>query len=351
MTKKCCLNIVIILLVSFSLARGKCDADEVINPQAEAGGVFVKAGTRTTKNGKTWKTAYSDLQKGIEDAFKNNKKKVYVAQGTYTPTSWPNSADEDKNNGRNNHFSLRNGVEVIGGFPGEKVDESNNPEQYKTILSGNIGTKDNDSDNVYHVFYHPATAKLDKTAKLVRVIIAKGNANSFFPHNNGGGMANSNSSPTLTNVKFNSNTAKDDGGGMYNNNSTPELTTVTFTNNKATYDGGGMYNSNNSSPTLKDVEFTSNEATNNGGGMFNYNNSSPNFTGKVTFNKNIAGVYDPNSPNDPTKNKVGKGGAIYNNNSSITGEPEYGKGDDENKKVVKVGDIYKYVKSELESGQ
>ncbi len=51
-------------------------------------------------------------------------------------------------------------------------------------------------------------------------------------------------------------------------NSSPTLENVTFESNTATYYGGGMVNDNNSSPTLTNVKFTNNTATRNGGGMF-----------------------------------------------------------------------------------
>ena len=93
----------------------------------------------------------------------------------------------------------------------------------------------------------------------------------------GGGMYNaSNSSPTLTDCTFTSNSANY-GGGMYNDDSSPTLTDCTFTDNSANY-GGGMYNyGSNSSPTLTDCAFTGNSAINYGGGMYN-DDSSPTLT-------------------------------------------------------------------------
>ncbi len=163
----------------------------------------------------------------------------------------------------------------------------------------------------------------------------------------GGGMYNTNSSPTLENVTFESNTATYYGGGMYNTNSSPTLKNVKFNSNSAPW-GGGMYNTN-SSPTLENVTFESNTATYYGGGMVNYNNSSPTLDNTVIFNKNIAGSV--------ANSQIGEGGAIYNvvgsrygPDSRIIGTPTYGTGDDENKKVIKVDNTYKLVKSNLESG-
>ncbi len=73
----------------------------------------------------------------------------------------------------------------------------------------------------------------------------------------------------ITAGQANGNTGND-GGGMYNYDSSPTLTNVTFSGNSAPY-GGGMYNYN-SSPTLTNVTFSGNSATE-GGGMLNYNSS------------------------------------------------------------------------------
>jgi predicted outer membrane repeat protein len=115
------------------------------------------------------------------------------------------------------------------------------------------------------------------------------------------------SNPTLTDVRFEDNTASSKGGGLYNSGyhgeSSPTLTRVTFSGNSAHY-GGGLYNSGQSgisSPTLTDVTFSDNTAVIYGGGMVNdgqYGDSSPALT-NVTFRNNTvtgAGAY---------------GGAIY----------------------------------------
>ena len=88
-------------------------------------------------------------------------------------------------------------------------------------------------------------------------------------------MYNFDSSPSLTNVTFSANTAKD-GGGIYMeygfNDSTAMLTNVTFSYNIATYSGGGMYIDYNSSIILINVTMVNNSA-NSGGGIYSINNN------------------------------------------------------------------------------
>lgn len=95
---------------------------------------------------------------------------------------------------------------------------------------------------------------------------------------NGGAIYNESSSPIFEEVTFSNNTSKKAGGGMYNFGnytfpSSPSLLRVTFIGNVASDsmygDGGGMFNYDWCSPTLTDVVFQSNRAEHDGGGMYN----------------------------------------------------------------------------------
>jgi hypothetical protein len=226
---------------------------------------------------------------------------IWAATGVYTPTAGADRAAT---------FQLKAGVALYGGFAGaETARTQRNPAANVTILSGDIGTRGDSSDNSYHVVTGATGATLDGFT------ITAGNANgACFSNCIGGGMYNSSGgSPTLTNVfvsgnsaqygggvgnqnlsspmlsyvTFNGNSAADRGGGMYNlNTSSPALTNVTFISNSAAY-GGGMYDLNYSSPTLTNVTFSGNTAGK-GGGMYNLNWSSPSLA-NVTFSGNTAG--------------------------------------------------------------
>jgi len=126
-----------------------------------------------------------------------------------------------------------------------------------------------------------------------------GNTASF-----GGGMFNSNSSLTVTNCTFSDNPAAVDGGGMYNFGNSPTVTSCIFTGNTADQYGGGMEN-NDSSPTVTDCNFNDNIASVSGGGMYNENASSPEVT-NCTFSGNQA---NGGAPTDG-------GGGMYNLDNS-----------------------------------
>jgi hypothetical protein len=229
--------------------------------------------------------AACDLQTALSIASSGDQ--VWVAAGSYKPTD---TAD------RSATFHLESGVAIYGGFPAlggawEARDWATN----LTTLSGDIGNSGVSTDNSYHVV---TGSGVTASAVLDGFTISGGNANGISPHYYGGGMYNSSSSPTLTNIIFSSNSAYDSGGGMYNySSSNPTLINVTFSGNSA-YEGGGMAN-NSSSPTLTNVTFSANPATV-GGGMSNEYSSSPTLT-NVTFSANPATIY---------------GGGMYNGGSS-----------------------------------
>jgi len=270
-------------------------------------------------SGGSWDDAYTDLQSALAAAESGSE--IWVAEGTYTPTSAGGL--------RSLSFNLKTGVDVYGGFEGtESTLEERVWTSHVTVLSGDLNGDDtnggDNSDNSYHVVF--ASGVTDAT--LDGFTITAGNANgasgvNFF----GGGMYNSSSSPKLTNVTFIGNSADSDGGGMCNEyNSSPTLINVTFRENLAYY-GGGMANYSSSSPMLTDVTFSGNSADY-GGGMYNYSSSSPTLT-NVTFSGNSAGwsgggIYNYSS--SPTLTNVAfsgnsagwSGGGIYNSSSSPT---------------------------------
>jgi hypothetical protein len=178
---------------------------------------------------------------------------------------------------------LKNSVAIYGGFAGTETERGKrdwvaNP----TILSGDIGTAGDPTDNSYHVV---RANQEDELAILDGFTITGGNANGDPPDDIGGGVYSRRGTPTLTNLVLKDNFAAFGGGGMANDaNSKPTLTRVVLSNNVSN-DGGGMYNTQ-SSPSLNDVIFSGNEAEAEGGGMYNSVSHPP--LDRVTFTNNAA---------------------------------------------------------------
>ncbi len=243
-------------------------------PVAAAGIKYVNVNAVGSNNGSSWANAYTSLQTALTGALSGDQ--IWVAAGSSKPTT---------NTDRSISFNLKTGVAIYGGFAGtESLLTERNPATHVTILSGDIGTVGDTSDNSYHVVNGSSTIN---SAILDGFTITAGNADGVNPNDRGGGMLIiTGASPTLANLIFSANHASENGGGMANHGSSaPSLTNVTFSGNSANK-GGGMYNIN-ANPTLTDVAFNNNASSNLGGGMYNTDGGAPTLT-NVTFKGNTA---------------------------------------------------------------
>ncbi|GAB3493294.1 hypothetical protein GCM10027341_08410 [Spirosoma knui] len=247
---------------------------------------YVKQGGAGTGSGNSWANASADLQSQIDLA---GVAQVWVAAGTYKPGG-------DANTDQSVSFVMKNGVTIYGGFAtiGSPTLVERNPTNFTTVLSGDIGTPDDNSDNSYHVINNTA---LNATAVLDGFVVSGGNAVGFDSFDYGGGMNNEGSSPTLANCLFLNNSAVYGGGISNANASSPTLTNCQFENNSAD-EGAGMNNGNSSNPSLANCIFRNNSASV-GGGLKN-ESSSPALT-NCSFVNNSGITY---------------GGGIVNSNSS-----------------------------------
>jgi hypothetical protein len=244
-------------------------------PAAAAGTIHVNVNASGSNNGTSWTNAYTSLQTAIAAAQSGDQ--IWVAAGIYKPTA-------DLN--RLTSFSLKTGVAIYGGFAGGETSlNERDPETNITILSGDIGSPNDISDNSYHVVNGSSTIS---SAILDGFTITGGNANGVSSNDLGGGISIiTGASPTLVNLVISNNRADVRGGGMFSGmGSTPSLTRVVFSGNYAGQSGGGMYNIN-ASPSLTNVTFTNNTSGDMGGGMYNTDGGTPHLT-NVTFDGNSA---------------------------------------------------------------
>ena len=117
-----------------------------------------------------------------------------------------------------------------------------------------------------------------------------GNLTSKDEYCNGGGMHNCDSSPAVTNCRFEYNQAYNGGGMMNGGESAPVVTDCTFVENVSTHNGGGMMNAEYAEPVVTGCTFVENVADKNGGGMMNAYCSAP-VVSECIFNGNKS-LYD-----------------------------------------------------------
>ena len=136
--------------------------------------VYVDKNASGNKSGLTWANAIQELPMGMDVAGCRTADSVFVAQGTYLP---------NLTNNRQIPFHIPNNTFVFGGFPtGGSTFALRNPSLYPTLLSGDIGTVNNNADNVYHVL-KVDSAQLNLL--LDGVTLTRGNANGVGDNSQG----------------------------------------------------------------------------------------------------------------------------------------------------------------------
>jgi hypothetical protein len=322
MKHKTWINLIVLFGLLISLGMLNLTALPTAHAETTAKILYVKPEGREYGDCNRWDKSCS-LQYALTNASHGTE--IWVASGIYK-----NSGD------RESFIPLKNGVAIYGGFDGKETsrDQRNpDPATNGTVLSGDLGTPVDDSENSFHVVKASGT---DSSAVLDGFTITGGNADcklscyGYDPNiDSGGGMYIDASFPTLSNLIISGNRASNNGGGMYNNLSSPTLHNVTFIDNKAGMSGGGMYNTlsygNLSTSHLDKVTFINNTAGKSGGGMYNAYHSNP-YLVNVTFSGNTAdgegaGMYNESS--NPSLvdvifscNGAFEGGGLYNDSSS-----------------------------------
>jgi len=190
--------------------------------------IYVDQNATGLNNGTDWANAYTDLQTAIANIGSNTT--INVAQGIYYPTATTD---------RTIYFNIPRDKKLFGGFP--TGGGTRDPELYPTILSGDIGTIGDNTDNSYHVVYFYNTSTLNEFDGF---IVEKGYANGSGGNENvGGGIF--------------INTTDTSAYGVYIRN-------CTVRNNYASY-GGGI--SAAKQFKIYNCKIYSNHADANGGGI------------------------------------------------------------------------------------
>jgi len=313
--------------------------------------LFVKQGS--TGTGLSWSDALGDLNRALFIADYINATEVWVAAGTY----YPSTTRE-----RWISFNLRDSVYLYGGFAGTELFlEERNITANKTILSGDIGRRMRSYDNSFNiVYFNPITAT--DTTSIDGFSIAdayyEGDSNAFphamyirnanisncnfetnttnaldaqnckilncsFSGNNANSIANSTATInncSVQNCTFSNNKGINGAGANATNSS---FSHCTATGNTATSNGGAFYGTNT---TFESCSIFNNSAGNSGGGLYSkgsltkiynsliYNNSAVSAGGGL-FLDSVGSVYATTITRNLSKNN---GGGIYMRNASIS---------------------------------
>lgn len=228
-------------------------------------------------DGTSWAAALGNLNSALTVASScSGITEIWVKAGTYIPFAKPYGATTPLT--RDNAFYLINGVAIYGGFAGtETLLTERNITANPTILSGDLGTVNDASDNCVHVV---VSLNNNATAVLDGFTITGGNANytaapgvniagSILNRTFGGGLSLNNSSGKIQNCRFTSCNASAGGGGVFQAAGTVKITGCTFDNNSAQY-GGALRNEGMPTLTVTNCLFIGNISNQSAGAMSLY---------------------------------------------------------------------------------
>ncbi len=229
---------------------------------------YVTENGSNDKTGISWEHASDDLQAMINLSVSGDE--IWVANGTYKPTQKLAETDLTGNptTERDKSFLLKSGVRIYGGFAGNETLLSDRDAIHtQTILSGDIGVADDDSDNAYHVV---VAVNVTMATILDGFIITKGNgaaatgiltvSGALVGRGSGGGLTIAskqtfhdphNATPSIFNCTFRDNKATQGGGAlityappageMIPGGRRVRLFNCRFYNNSAAGSGGALY--------------------------------------------------------------------------------------------------------------
>ena len=238
--------------------------------------IHVDASVATPGNGESWATAIPSLAEAIRVADKScvSINKILVAEGTYYPEYKAGNGTSE----RHKAFTItRKGLELLGGYPAGG-NGARNPDAHPTIMSGDLGTPGDNSDNAYHVLITVGSG-IDESLKLDGFTVRDGNADggvndfisvngfNFVGNARCGGWCNVYGSPQVNGMKITNNRSAYIGGGVLNEGGNPAVTNTIISDNSAEY-GGGWYNYPGN-PILNNVVIRENFASFGGGGWYN----------------------------------------------------------------------------------
>lgn len=289
--------------------------------------IYVDSSAALSGDGFSWEQAVKTLQEALDIAAASpDTKQIWVKKGTYYPTATSGGATD-----RFKTFAIDFNVRIYGGFHGGETSLNERDwVVYKTILSGELGNKEDSTDNAYHVIKlaFPTNASIGVDG----FTITSGNANGSGGNDNGGGIVISGTHGTasINNCIITDNAASGDGGGAYVVSGSHTIFNCTFDGNFSQGNGAGIrITSGLGAPILSRCLFRNNLASLNGAAIYSSSNA-PQIVNCVFFQNRAfgkggaIGLVTTNAiltNNTFAANNAVSGGSVYaatNSNLTIT---------------------------------
>ncbi|MBK8634772.1 MAG: right-handed parallel beta-helix repeat-containing protein [Saprospiraceae bacterium] len=220
--------------------------------------IYVDTNAVAGANGQSWSKAFQTLSEALFVAHNcPNVDTILITEGTYFPETKPYEMDVTMKgqeittgNDRDLTFHIRQGLTIIGGFPGGGDDSPSTA--YKTNL---VGRKEFSSFPSYHTIVMDTSAMWTNTNKesSIQYCIIKG----------GVGETGLDPDSIFVNSSWLNNS---NGGGVYINGASGLLKYNTIKENDAS-SGGGLFIVNSSKTELADNEINNNFAEKEGAGV------------------------------------------------------------------------------------
>lgn len=293
----------------------------IVNFNLQAQIRYVRANATGSNNGTSWANAFTSLQPAIDAVEILGGGQVWVASGTYKPTTTTD---------RTISFVMKSNVVIYGGFNGsETLLTQRNFKNNVTILSGEIGTSAI-TDNSYHVI--TANSTVTDSGILDGVQITRGYDDSSTINTSVGGggfFGSSGADPQFRNCVFTGNQVGflKSGGAVFIIGSNSRFINCTFSNNLASSGyGGAVFAQTFGNPFFISCLFISNEGASGGGivsrtGLVNIINST------FSKNKSIGSSFGGHGGGALSAFQSGGGFLIHNsiiwgNTSAVAGREE-----------------------------
>lgn len=237
----------------------------------KAATIFVALNATGLNDGTSWANAYTELQPALLVATAGDD--VWLAMGTYYPTSDTN---------RDSTFDFHDQIDVLGGFVGTETSTAQRDPNNRTILSGNIGDPNDDTDNSKHVSWmYDSWVQITLDGFVIQDGYSENSSgaavythdglltfiNCIFKDNYsawGGAVCSTTSSMDFINCVFENNSGVYGGAYQCWGSTTDRFFNCDFINNTSQQTGGAITAQFQSDLTFENCRFFGNEARSGG---------------------------------------------------------------------------------------